>query len=1794
MVILRLGNLTISGSTFDLVAFTANRSAAGGTLSLDATSSLLIGGTNTFPSNYSTNTLSAGSTVNYNGTNQNVAAQPYSNLILSGSGTKTLLGNSTIGGNLTVTGSTFNLGTFTANRSSAGGTLSLDATSSLLIGGTNTFPSNYSTNTLSAGSTVNYNGTNQSVQGLAYSNLTISGSATKTLQGNSTIGNNLNISTGTFDLGTTASTLGVTGTTTIAGILRFDNTTVKTVTLGGNLSGAGTIDMSGGALSHILTLNGANNAITTFTAGSGSVIYSGAGAQQIFAGTYNNLTTQTNSSTRTIQGNITVNNNLSVSAGTLSFGNLLRTITVNGNLSGAGTIDMSSSGLAHVLTLNGANNAISSFTAGSASVIYSGSSVQQIFSGTYNNLTLNNAAGFTLSGGVTVGNVLAMTQGNVTTGANTLKMSSSVAGNLSYVAGAVIGTFQRAIGNTGVSYLFPVGSVAGYNPLKITFSNLTPGLLAVKYQPNDIGTAGLPLDDAGTAITDRQTEGFWTMTATAPMSSSNYDVTLNYSGFAGVDANSRIIKRTDGGNLALDGAAGTVINPEIKRSGLNGISTGTTDLGIGKTGAVITTQPFSHSGCNTTFSIIASGTLPLTYQWQEDNGGGYVNILNGGIYGGATTNSLTISGATVSMNGYLYRCIVTDALLYSVTSNSATLTVSLPVVAFGYNYTRDLTLNAASGSSDLTDFPALINITSADLKSVSNSGHVNSLTGYDIIFTDVSGNKLDHQIESYDPVAGQFIGWVRIPLLSHSVSTTIKMLYGNPTVSTNPSLKSVWASNYKGVWHLNGTDYTDATLNSNNGTQNATSNVTGKIAGARGFNGTTSYISVPTSGFVPNNNNQTISIWANYPAAPGGAVTWNLISFQNTSSASAIQVGFRGGNFVAWKWGGALLADGGAAPSANTWHYYVYTFDGTTSRIYVDGAEKSNSTTAPQTALPAEGNIGRYNNGEYIPASLDEPRFSMSPKSAGWIQTEFNNQNAPASFISLGAETANSNLTSVGVCSSTFVLDQGTPSGGTYSGPGVTGTNFNASVAGVGTKAITYLYTDVNGCSNSAVQNITVTAAPSAPAAVDKVSCISNILDLEATGTNLKWYTDPALTVLAGNGTPFATGKTAAGVYTYYVTQTENGCESAATAVKLTIVSGITIDTQPQPYSVCSSGDATFTVAATGFNLSYRWQENGVNISDGGIYSGSTTATLTLTGPGAAQDGNAYRCVISSTCGASPVTSAGALLSFSPAPSPSISGNITACPFESGVTYSTPNVSGNTYSWTVTGGSINGSSTGDMIVVDWGASGTGTVKVTESVNLSCTATTPDYTVNISDITLPVISGCPADININTDPGLCSAVVSWTEPTAVDDCAGAMTYTTRSNSPGDVFPIGTTIVTYTFTDLASNTSTCTFNITVADNSAPVISGCPADINANNVPGACATIVSWTEPTAIDNCTGAGSLVWTKSNIPGDLFPVGTTVVTYTVKDAAGNTSTCTFNVIVTDNQPPTAVCKDISVNLDALGNASIVPADINNGSTDNCGIASVTILPDTFNSTNIGPNTVTMTVTDVNGNISTCNSTVTVIGAVPPTAYYSYQTGNWNQASTWTTDPGGTTGPGTTVPTDNDKVYILTGRTVSLTANVVSKNLEVTINSGGILDQSTFAFTDAAGLASLKGGGVLKLSSPNFPVATINTFVTTDAGTTEYNNNGNMSATQGTYYHLLIRTAGTVTQVNNITLNGNLDVKQGIFRINDATSRRLTLLINGDVTVDNTGSISVGTGVTNTTTNPTGPANGINWRFPELL
>src|SRR5258706_1109443 len=152
---------------------------------------------------------------------------------------------------------------------------------------------------------------------------------------------------------------------------------------------------------------------------------------------------------------------------------------------------------------------------------------------------------------------------------------------------------------------------------------------------------------------------------------------------------------------------------------------------------------------------------------------------------------------------------------------------------------------------------------------------------------------------------------------------------------------------------------------------------------------------------------------------------------------------------------------------------------------------------------------------------------------------------------------------------------------------------------------------------------------------------------------------------------------------------------------------------------------------------------------------------------------------------------------------------------------------------------------------------------------------------------PVTTAFPSNISRGTDSARCGAVVTWTAPTATDNCAGAVALSCNHN-PGDTFPVGTTTVTCTATD-GANSSTCTFTVTVSDDDAPVISGCPGNISQGTDSAGCGAVVVCAAQTATDKCAGAVAL--SCNHNPGDTFPVGTTTVTCTATDGA-NSSTCT--------------------------------------------------------------------------------------------------------------------------------------------------------------------------------------------------------------------------------------------------------------------------------------------------------------
>ncbi|MBL7822498.1 MAG: HYR domain-containing protein, partial [Saprospiraceae bacterium] len=334
--------------------------------------------------------------------------------------------------------------------------------------------------------------------------------------------------------------------------------------------------------------------------------------------------------------------------------------------------------------------------------------------------------------------------------------------------------------------------------------------------------------------------------------------------------------------------------------------------------------------------------------------------------------------------------------------------------------------------------------------------------------------------------------------------------------------------------------------------------------------------------------------------------------------------------------------------------------------------------------------------------------------------------------------------------------------------------------------------------------------------------------------------------------------------------------------------------------------------------------------------------------------------------------------------------------------------------------------------------------------------TCSFTVIVNDSIKPTIS-CPLNQTKNTDLGECNYTVVGTEfdPTAFDDnCPGetiSNNYDMTSSLSGSDFPTGLTTVIWTVTDASGNTMTCSFTVTVNDNQAPTVSCVAPQTRGTDAPACTYTAVGTEfDPTGSnDNCAVtsttyslSGVTMGSGSNtLAGVVFNKGVTTVTWTVLDAAGNMGSCSFTVTVNDDDAPTPVCNNISVNLNSSGNYTLTTANINAiaaGTVDNCtpyNLLTLAVLPNSFNCSNVGPNTVTLTVTDdaSPANSATCNAIVTVVDITPPVitcppnVTLNAVSGSCEQTHSWTVP----------VPTDACGIMSLVVSTSNNTVNVIT-------------------------------------------------------------------------------------------------------------------------------------------------------------
>jgi len=690
------GNLVVSSGELDVNAtmtVTGNTTISPGAIITGDAVTLNIGG------NWANSGIfNAGTgTVNMNGTGtQNISATTFNNVIVNkSSGTAVSTGNTTVNGNVTLQSGIFDLSTFTCNRSSTGGILSVANGTSLYIGGANNFPANFATNSLGNTSTVLYNGTvAQSVKGVNYGNLSFSngGAAAKTLVASGTVNGDILVNSG--------ATLHSGG---------------FTITLLGNWTNSG-----------------------TFTPSTGTVVFNGAAKTITGNTTFNRITV--NGSYTVADNDIIYNGLINVtSSGSYAAGGGVA--TVNGDLTNAGTLTSTGTTTFTGTTLQTLRliNALSSTSTG---IVNFNGNVSPVMNSTsspnFATLNINNTAGVNPSvswtifvamnvnsgaifnGAVSTHNIYGnFTNAGTTTSTGTLNFIPVSAKTINFGGSGFSSTGTINFGGSGQITI--AGTPGSLNDVAIKnthASGITPGSgwdMTGKFSINSNSifnassyayTVGTDIESDGTlnggssTFTMTSTDGtltgspetffnhFTIGTAALVTANSDFSVAGNYTNNGTYDGTI--------GNLVMTGSAAATI-------GGTPVSNSLSQLIIAKTGAATVTMAV---GMIDVFILyIQSGTLfTSTYGITQDVTGGFLIIDDGATLKLGGTNSLpAFSGYGLDANSNVDYAGTTQSVANAAVYGNLLITAAGNKTAIvSFTTLGNFTLSAGTFTSAIT------------------------------------------------------------------------------------------------------------------------------------------------------------------------------------------------------------------------------------------------------------------------------------------------------------------------------------------------------------------------------------------------------------------------------------------------------------------------------------------------------------------------------------------------------------------------------------------------------------------------------------------------------------------------------------------------------------------------------------------------------------------------------------------------------------------------------------------------------------------------------------------------------------------------------------------------------------------------------------------------------------------------------------------------------------------------------------------------------------------------------------
>lgn len=709
----------------------------------------------------------------------------------------------------------------------------------------------------------------------------------------------------------------------------------------------------------------------------------------------------------------------------------------------------------------------------------------------------------------------------------------------------------------------------------------------------------------------------------------------------------------------------------------------TATLPSGCTSAVITTQPTDKTVCatnNTSFTIVATGT---GFQWQEStNGGGtWNNITNGGIYSGATTTTLTLTGVTAGMNNYRYRCVVTGTCApTSVNSNAAILTVN-PATSITSQPASSII--CAGTSTSFTVAATGASLTYQWQESTNGGGTWNNITnggiysGATLVTLNLTGVTAGMNNNQYRCV----IGSACTPLNSSAAILTVNTA---PAVTAQPANSSICAGN-SATFSVTatGTGLTYQWQESTNG-----GGSWNNLANGAPYSGVATASLTINPATVGMNNYQYRCVVSGTCASPatsnaGTLTVGTALSITLQPLASIICAGSNTTFTIATT--GTVIS----------YQWQESTNGGTTWNNITNGGIYSGTAT---TTLTLTGVLAAMNNNQYrcvvtgsCPAINSTPAL-LTVNTAPAVTAQ------PANSTICATQNSSFTVTATG----TAITYQWQVSTTGCGGPWTNVANV-APYSGVNTSTLTitgapasmngYAYQCVisgtcapsvtTSCGTLTVNTpVAVTAQP-----VNSIVCAGSntTFGVTATGTSptYQWQestnggttwnniTNGGIYSGATTATLTLTGVTA-GMNTYQYRSVVTGATSCgfvnSTAGILTVNTAPAITTQPVAgTTICAAQNTAYSVVANGTALTYQWQlstDNGTtwnNITNGGVYTGATSATLNITAATVAMNTYRYRCVVSGTCAPAVNSTASLLTVYTPVSVTTAPANATIC-----------------------------------------------------------------------------------------------------------------------------------------------------------------------------------------------------------------------------------------------------------------------------------------------------------------------------------------------------------------------------------------------------------------------------------------------------------------------------------------------------------------------------------------------------